>query len=294
MDRSGFFDLCTSAVYCMSVAKCNLKKRLQNTVRVAIDKTMRVVIGTSGWLYHDWIGRFYPKDLKTAETLSYFTHQFKSVEINSTFYHLPKAESVQNWFKTAPEDFAFSVKLSRYCTHNKRLIIDDDGLKALQDFFDRTQYLQYKFAVLLVQLPPSMHENNERLELFLRSVAMLKDAYKLRCGVAIEFRHKSWFNAKTYTLLRSHNAALVINSSPKRWPESHELTADFAYIRFHGSKWLYRSSYTQHELQDWSDFIANLPASCKTVYAYFNNDYKANAVANARTLLEIVQNKQSV
>lgn len=245
---------------------------------------MRTIIGTSGWLYKDWDGRFYPADVKPKDRFAYFTTQFDSVEINSTFYHVPRESTLKSWYDTAPSGFCFAIKLNRYLTHSKRLHGDQEFDEALGDFFKRLRLLKDKLAVVLVQLPPGLRADNERLEHLAKAVERSEKQLKMRFRLAIEFRHASWFNEGTFALMRRYGLINVINDSPDRWPASKEITTDAAYIRFHGNRRLYRSSYTDSEMNEWADFITG--TGCDTVFAYFNNDYNAVAVDNARTLIK--------
>src|SRR4051812_49981801 len=117
---------------------------------------MKVFIGTSGWMYKDWNGKFYPKGLKSADQLPYYAEHFRTVEINSTFYHMPQAKSVQRWYDVTPDDFVFTIKLSRYLTHTKRLVSDEEFNDYAREFMERLKPLQEKLRVLLVQLPPGL------------------------------------------------------------------------------------------------------------------------------------------
>jgi uncharacterized protein YecE (DUF72 family) len=247
-----------------------------------------VVIGTSGWQYADWNGKFYPRDIKGKAQLNYFAERFDTVEVNSTFYHVPRASTLENWSAAVPKGFRFVIKLNRFLTHTKRLTSDDQFTERLQEFLELLKPLDDKLAAILVQLPPSMRVANSRLEYLAEQVRDAEKKLKLVMPLAVEFRHDSWFNAETYALMRKYNLANVINDSPGRWPASQTVTADFAYIRFHGSKRLYRSSYTTAELQKWAEFIQEDCADCRQVLCYFNNDYNATAVHNAIALRKIV------
>jgi uncharacterized protein YecE (DUF72 family) len=244
---------------------------------------MDVVIGTSGWMYRDWNGRFYPEEIKGKDQLPYFATQFESVEINSTFYHVPRETTLQNWYDITPENFTFAIKLNRYLTHTKRLLPGEEFDEALEDFFKRIALLKQKLAVVLVQLPPSMRQNTDRLDYLAAKTKEYEATYGLPFPLAIEFRHASWFAEGTFALMKRHNLANVINDSPNRWPASKAVTADFAYIRLHGSQELYRSSYTEAELSGWAEFIKSCKG-CHAVYAYFDNDYQSRATQNARSL----------
>ena len=236
-----------------------------------------VHIGTSGWSYNHWAGRFYPKDLKKNRWLDYYSREFSTVEINSSFYHLPKPQTFINWKKNTGVDFLFSVKVSRYITHIKRFI---DCKEALERLFESAKELGEKLGPFLFQLPPNMKKDRLRLEEFLR---ILPVKYKF----AFEFRNESWLTQDIFNLLKNAGCTLVISSSPG-FPYSEEITADFYYIRLHGPRNLYNSSYSNDELEKIAVLIKkNLEKNIEN-YVYFNNDAQAYAVENARTLIEMV------
>lgn len=235
-------------------------------------------IGTSGWSYNHWAGRFYPEDLKKNKWLDYYSKEFSTVEINSSFYHLPKLQTFINWGKNTGDDFLFSVKVSRYITHIKRLV--DCG-----DAFDRlltaaVKGLGKKLGPFLFQLPPNLKKDRLRLKNFLK---ILPKNYKF----AFEFRNENWFTKDIYDLLENYGFAVVISSSP-RFPYMEKITADFCYIRMHGPGDLYSSCYLRDELEKIAVLIKkNLKKNIEN-YVYFNNDAQAYAVENARTLLKMV------
>lgn len=250
-----------------------------------------ITIGTSGWQYKDWNGPFYPEGIKGTAQLAYFASQFKTVEINSTFYHLPRLSSVENWARSTPDDFRFVIKMNRFLTHTKRLTSDDQFTEYLQDFLKLLVPLGDKLAAVLVQLPPSMQVSNSRLEYLAEQCKDAEALHGMRFSLALEFRHASWFNDETYAVMRRYNIANVINDSPNRWPASRAVTADFAYIRFHGNKVLYRSSYADEELAHWAEFIKTSCGTCKQVLCYFNNDHDTVAVQNAKSLKNIIADR---
>lgn len=256
-------------------------------------KPAKVIVGTSGWQYKDWNGRFYPEDITGKAQLPYFAKHFKSVEINTTFYHTPRLSSIETWAKSVPADFGFVIKLNRFLTHTKRMTSDEQFTDYLHDFLDLLKPLRRKLSAILVQLPPSMKVENSRLEYFAEAIIVAEKRLKMRLPIAMEFRHGSWFNEETFSLMRKYDMANVINDSPKRWPASREVTATFVYIRFHGSKRLYRSSYSREELEKWAEFINKHCVSCSHVFCYFNNDYNGVAVRNAKTLQQIISNKRT-
>lgn len=245
---------------------------------------MKVLIGTSGWVYKDWEGKFYPEDLPAKDKLSFFAKEFKTVEINNTFYRLPSEDAVKKWYSGTPDDFIFTAKLSRYLTHLVRLNPGskfDDGMK---NYFSRIRHLKSKLAVVLVQLPASFSAKPGRIENLARKFEESCAQNGLNADLACEFRDISWFKPEVFKTLESLNIASVIASGPGKWPESRSLSADFAFIRFHGDKRLYGSSYSDKALDKWAEFTKRNCAGCKKVFCYFNNDQSAKAVANARYL----------
>jgi uncharacterized protein YecE (DUF72 family) len=245
---------------------------------------MQVLVGTSGWIYKDWAKKFYPSALKHEYKLTYFSNHFPTVEINSTFYRLPGEAAVRNWYGSVPSDFVFSAKLSRYLTHRLQLKPGETFNTGLQNYLDRLQHLRDKLGPILVQLPASFHAAPDRIVNLAQQLKKIAPEYKLEVRLACEFRHKSWFTAEIMDILREHNIAAVIASGPGRWPETREVTAGFAFIRFHGDAKLYASSYTEKELDEWARFIKDKCQKCQAVYCYFNNDQSAKAVDNAKYL----------
>ena len=241
---------------------------------------MAIYIGTSGFSYHHWAEKFYPRGIKQPDWLGYYAGYFNSVEINSSFYRLPNENILKSWYDKTPDDFIFSVKGSRYIAHVKKLLVNQDSVDL---FMDRANGLGKKLKVVLWQFPPNFEANSERLENFLK---LLKSR---KCRFAFEFRHESWCRNEIYEILKCHNAALVLADSPD-FPKTEIQTADFSYIRFHGGKHLYDSKYSPKEMKDWSRKIGKL-AEKGDVFAYFNNDANAYAVKNA---LELKRNSKNI
>ena len=238
----------------------------------------RYYIGTSGWHYDHWRGRFYPEKLNKSEWLGFYSNHFSTVELNSSFYRLPLEAAFFRWRDSSPGDFLFAVKVSRFITHIKRL---RDSEEPLDTFVNRARILTGKLGPLLYQLPPSMHRNDEVLAAFL---AILPQEMKH----VIEFRHQSWFDEGVFAILRRYNAGFCVFDMPNLVCPL-VATADFAYIRFHGSLSLYSSDYNDEELAGWAKGITNLATSLKEVYIYFNNDVGGFAIENARTLRDYLQ-----
>jgi len=247
----------------------------------------KLFIGTSGWIYSHWKGVFYPLTLSSQKRLTYFSQKFNTTEINYSFYHLPKPTTYQKWYSETPADFIFAVKASRFITHIKRL----KGVKrAWRVFVKNALNLKEKLGPILFQFPPSFQatqENIKRLEEFLKFIKSFTfhvSSFKIR--FAFEFRHKSWCQEKIYKLLRKYNTAWVIADSPK-YPKAEVITADFVYIRMHGSKVMFSSKYTKKELQSLSVKIKKWKKRGKDIFVYFNNDAQGFAVENARELLAL-------
>jgi len=237
----------------------------------------RIYVGTSGWTYDDWSGPFYPDDVKGSQRLVYYAGQFDTVEVNATFYRLPTKTMIDAWNRRLPDSFHLVVKGSRLITHRKKL---DDCDDQLEKFWDRVRQLQ-RLQVVLWQLPPSLHKDVERLDRFL---PLLPDGTRH----AVEFRHESWWDGEVDEVLRRHDAAFVAVSHPKL-PQTVRPTTDLLYVRFHGmGKDLYRYDYSDKELADWSERLKP-PLRGRTLYAFFNNDYAANAPRNAATLKKILE-----
>jgi uncharacterized protein YecE (DUF72 family) len=237
-------------------------------------------IGTSGWHYEHWRGLFYPERLTKPKWLEFYAQHFTTVELNSSFYRLPSERAFVNWRESSPKDFVFAIKVSRFITHIKRL---KNVEEPLQNFLTRADFMQDKLGPLLYQLPPSMKRNDETLEAFL---AILPRQYRH----VFEFRHKSWFDDDVFNILEKYNAGLCVFDMPD-FTCPVVATADFAYVRFHGSTGLYRSCYSDKELSDWAKKIEELGKNLEAVYIYFNNDAGAYAVRNAETLGRLLAEK---
>lgn len=235
-------------------------------------------VGCSGFFYKDWKGKFYPEDLPQRLWLEYYAEEFSTVEINNTFYHLPKNSTFEQWYKRTPPHFRFAVKGSRYVTHIKRLKDPDSSLTML---YDATSLLKEKLSCILWQLPPSLKKDMPLLENF--GKACSKNIVNV-----IEFRHLSWFDEEVYELMEKQRLAYCMISAPGNFPEEVKQTSNqAAYLRFHGKTDWYRYLYSDEELMSWNDRLKKLTAD--NFYVFFNNDYDANAIVNARKFKEMLQ-----
>ncbi len=241
----------------------------------------KVFIGTSGWVYEGWRERFYPVGTKPENRLEYYSKRFYTVELNASFYHLPRKKTFENWSKKTPDSFSFSVKLSKYITHNLKLKNVGGSLKL---FLKEARGLGNKLSVVLVQLPPNLKKDSKRVANFLE----LARSFPVKTRWAFEFRHETWLSEEVFELLRQFRAAWVIQDSGGRWPAAEVVTSDFVYIRFHGPSALYSSNYSDETLKEWSEKIKKWLGQGLDVHAFFNNDINAYAVRNALTLKKLI------
>ncbi len=232
-------------------------------------------IGTSGYSYKHWQDLFYPGDVKPKDYFKFYCRYFNSVELNVTFYRSLSREVFSGWDKKSPQDFRFAVKGPRFITHIKRL---KEASGPVDKFFASLEPLERKVICVLWQLPPSLQCDIGRLEEFLRIISRRQYPWQY----SFEFRHNSWFTSEIYSLLRSYNICICFAFSNK-WEFKPEITADFLYLRFHGSSRLYSSNYSHRQLNNLAGKIRQWAAG-RRVLAFFNNDYKGFAVKNAEYL----------
>ena len=232
-------------------------------------------IGTSGWSYDHWHPELYPPGLPARDRLGRYTQAFATAELNSSFYRWPAPAAFASWRRRLPDGFRLSVKAPRGLTHARKLYGPEPWLERIAAGWHE---LDGRRAVLLVQLPPALPRDDERLDYFLGAVP---DWIR----VAVEFRHPSWDSEDIFALLASHGAAYCVMSGANL-PCVLRATTDVAYVRMHGPDHhqLYAGSYSDADLQWWADRIREWSRAGQEVYVYFNNDGNANAVRNARTL----------
>ncbi|MBP1747940.1 MAG: hypothetical protein H6Q52_479 [Deltaproteobacteria bacterium] len=238
----------------------------------------RLRIGCSGFSYKDWKGTFYPGELPGRRWLTHYSGIFPTVELNVTFYRLPRADTFAKWYSETPADFSFAVKGSRLITHLKRLR-EVDGL--VEEFFARASSLKEKLSVILWQFPSSFTFEKDRFKRFLA----ILDKYP--AWNAFEFRSDTWINEDVARMCRSHGAALCMAD----WPQfitSLPVTADFVYIRRHGEQGSYTSSYSRESLEKDARRISTYLDEGLDVFIYFNNDAHGYAPNNAKELRELV------
>jgi uncharacterized protein YecE (DUF72 family) len=229
-------------------------------------------VGCSGWFYWHWRGTFYPQTLPTQEWFAFYGRNFPTVELNAPFYSWPSVNTVKTWVRQAgTRNFIYTVKVCELITHLKRFSRTQILVK---DFGFIADLLGAHMGCFLFQLPPSYHYTAARLKNIL---AQLDSARRN----VVEFRHRSWWNARVYAAFRKAGVIFCSSSAPNL-PDELIATADEVYIRFHGlTKW-YRHEYTPEELAVWVERVKS--SGCKSVWAYFNNDREANAIKNAKEL----------
>ncbi len=237
-------------------------------------------IGTSGWHYKHWLGTFYPEGLRAPQMFKFYQGIFDTVELNNSFYRLPTTDAFAAWRDSAPANFIFAVKGSRFLTHNKEL---KEPQQALDNLLPRAEILGDKLGPILFQLPPKWKVNAARLEEFLRALPK-------QHRYTFEFREPTWHTLAVYRILERYNAAYCI----------HELagfhtpvlvTADFAYVRLHGPGARYQGSYSDDKLSEWAERISKWKRELKAVYVYFDNDEAGYAPRNALKLKRLISKR---
>jgi uncharacterized protein YecE (DUF72 family) len=215
---------------------------------------MQLYVGTSGYSYKEWKGSFYPEKIPAKEMLSYYATRLPAVEINNTFYRLPQKSVLENWKEQVPAGFKFSVKTSQRITHFKRLREVEEETRF---FFDTIQALEDRLGVVLVQLPPNMKKDLERLKTF---VELLPPG----APVSFEFRHPSWFEDDVIEMLSRHNLPLCVSDTDEMPVHHIDRTADWGYLR------LRRVIYSETHVSDWLERVR--AQNWKAAYVFFKHE----------------------
>lgn len=234
-------------------------------------------VGTSGWQYADWRERFYPRNVPQREWLSFYAQGFTTTEVNNSFYRLPAEGVFGRWKEMTPLGFVMAVKANRFLTHIKRLREPDEPVQRL---WSRATELGDRLGPVLFQLPPRFPADAGRLGALLETLPAPMRA-------AFEFRDPSWHTPSIFDLLASKDAALVWADRPGT-RISLPLTASWSYLRFHQGRTT-GPGYPREKLQRWARRIAELPVDHS--YVYFNNDPGGAAIRDARTLIELLQER---
>jgi uncharacterized protein YecE (DUF72 family) len=235
-----------------------------------MEYVMVLYAGTSGYSYKEWKGNFYPEDLSDKKMLKFYADHFNTVEINNTFYRMPKKEVLQSWKNEVPDNFTFIIKAPKRITHTNKLEADDSA-----EYFMRTvSYLDNQLGVLLFQLPPYFKKDLPRLQSFLNTIP---DNFK----AAFEFRNKSWFDEEVFDSLRNRNAALCLSDTDEEPVKDLIPTADWGYLR------LRKSSYNSASLKKWDDRIAS--QKWDKVYLLFKHEDEGKGPKFAKKFLEVTR-----
>ena len=238
----------------------------------------RIRIGCSGWNYKHWRELFYPKAVPVRSWFDFYAEHFDTVEINNSFYMLPKAETFDKWREQAPAGFRYAVKANRYLTQAKKLKDCEEPLDRMLPLFRR---LGETLGPILYQFPPRLKLNLERLESFLRLLP--RDLIHV-----FEFREPSWHVPETLALLERYGASFCVHdmagSASERWA-----VGTIAYVRFHGGVGKYWGRYSDEDLLSWADWIVEQERRGREVWCYFNNDIHGHAIHDAQTLRAMVR-----
>src|SRR5437588_1346334 len=240
--------------------------------------TPQLRIGTSGWHYKHWLGTFYPERLPPSKMLQFYLERFETVELNNSFYRLPKIETMAGWRDATSGNFLFAVKASRFLTHNKKL---KEPEHALNNFLPRAEALGKKLGPILFHLPPKWRINRDRLEEFLQALPPYH-------RYTFEFREPTWLCDDVYRLLTTYNAAFCVYDIGG-FHSPILTTADFAYVRLHGPGKKYQGSYSHRALETWAKQIDAWAGEGKSVFVYFDNDQAAYAALNGLALRKLLR-----
>ncbi len=232
---------------------------------------MPVLIGTSGWQYKHWRERFYPQGITQATWLEFYAQRFQTVEVNNSFYALPKPETFAAWARRTPDDFVVVVKASRYLTHIKRL---KDPAEPVGRLMENARRLGGKLGPILLQLPPNLAVDAGAL-------AETMSLFKPEEQLTVEFRHDSWYSDAVRAVLTERGAAHCLvdrNGEPvgPLWK-----TADWGYLRLHHGLSAPVPCYSRKDLANWARRLSDMWEPSADVYVFFNNDPEGCAVRDA-------------
>ena len=234
---------------------------------------MPIYLGTSGWNYKHWRQTFYPQGLPQSRWLEFYADRFQTVELNNSFYRLPLPEQFASWRDRSPDDFIFTVKMSRFLTHIKRL---RDPEEPLERFLTAIAPLKEKLGPILVQLPPNLQADLDNLEEVL-------GRFPDQVRVTVEFRHDSWFTEECRALLEKFGAAWCLADRMSRPITPVWKSTDWAFLRFHEGRASPHPCYGRSAMQAWVDRLSDGWGTDAEIWVYFNNDPRACALRDART-----------
>ena len=242
-------------------------------------------IGTMGWSYPEWVGPFYPEGAKAGDFLARYASVFDCVELDTTFYGVPRPTSVRAWNANTPPNFRFAAKLPKEITHEQALRGSED---ILHRFLESMSPLGEKLGPVLIQLPPDFHATEENQESLREFVRVLPEEYQF----AAEFRHRSWLADETLDLLRQHGVAWTMIDM-YYMPKRQDITSDFTYVRLLGDRRKIKT--VDHieidrtkELQAWAEAFERIEPDVRQTWVFINNHYAGHSPDNVRQLRHIL------
>jgi uncharacterized protein YecE (DUF72 family) len=249
----------------------------------------KVLVGTSGWGYDEWVGPFYPKGLKKEDYLLYYSKIFYTNEINTTFYNIPSKRIVETWASRTPKNFLFSTKIPQIITHEYKLDVNlclddlDNFLRVMNPLIESKKLISF-----LIQLPPSFNkvEHFGNLKEFIDNWP--RDHEIEPYHIVIEFRNKSWMDTETFNYLKEKSLTYCIVIEPLLPPRMDLTNPEFAYIRFHGygKKIWFDYFFKEEEIRNWAQSIRNIIPKVKKIGIYFNNHFSGYAAKNSLMLMK--------
>jgi uncharacterized protein YecE (DUF72 family) len=247
---------------------------------------MNLHLGTSGWGYDDWLGNFYPKGTKSKDYLEAYAARFKTVEIDSTFYAVPRESVVKGWYDRTPDKFIFAAKFPQSITHEKKL---SEGIAEANAFCNVMKNLKEKLGPLLVQFPQSFRSTSQTMDELKHFLDKLPIA---KFQIALEIRHVSWLHEKFFDMLADRNVVLALNDVPQL-PRLSVQTGDFLYIRWLGDRAEIPAGHTHiqkdrtQDLTEWKRIITSL--GVEQVFGYFNNHYAGHSPSSVEEFSRLMQ-----
>jgi uncharacterized protein YecE (DUF72 family) len=245
---------------------------------------MRLHVGTMGWSYGFWKGNFYPEALASKEFLAYYAKQFTTVEVNSTFYRIPRTQSVLDWKEQTPEDFLFSLKFPQVITHVKML---ENCQEETSVFLERVGLLKEKLGALLLQFPYTF--GSEHVQLLRDFLENLPKKHRY----VVEVRNRKLLNESLYSLLRDNNVVLAWVDSPFM-PLTSEVTSNFIYARWEGDRRRVKGTLGRIEvdraekIKQWTDRLKPFLEQQNEVFGYFSKYYSGHSPSDAKALLDLI------
>jgi uncharacterized protein YecE (DUF72 family) len=239
-----------------------------------MEMVMNIFVGTSGYNYKEWKGNFYPEDLSDKKMLHYYSEHFNTVEINNTFYRMPKKQVLENWMTQVPKNFKFIIKAPKRITHIKKLEADDSA----EYFIKTAASLKDQLGVLLFQLPPYLKKDIDKFNTFLKTIPE-------NIKAAFEFRNKSWLDDEVFNILKEHNSALCLTDTDEDPVNELIPTAGWIYLR------LRKTDYKNAAIKKWKKMI--LSGSWNEAYVLFKHEDEGKGPEFAEKFLKVSANQKS-